>query len=101
MRRVRFSPRPPIQMGGMGVCTADVDADAQGVRGARRGERGRALVRQFDTGDVVEVERFPIDPDAHTALSLDLESGQRLVGLFGRVMDRAGIAEVGALLRGD
>lgn len=43
----------------------------------------------FDTGDLVEVERFPIDPDAHTALSLDLESGQRLVGLFGRVMDRA------------
>ena len=43
----------------------------------------------LDTGDLVEVERFPIDPDAHTALSLDLESGQRLVGLFGRVMDRA------------
>jgi methionyl-tRNA formyltransferase len=43
----------------------------------------------FDTGDLVEVERFPIDPDGHTALSLDLESGQRLVGLFGRVMTRA------------
>jgi methionyl-tRNA formyltransferase len=43
----------------------------------------------FDTGDLVEVERFDIDPDAHTALSLDLESGQRLVGLFGRVMGRA------------
>ena len=43
----------------------------------------------LDTGDLVEVERFPIDPDAHTALSLDMESGQRLVGLFGRVMDRA------------
>jgi methionyl-tRNA formyltransferase len=43
----------------------------------------------FDTGDLVEVERFPIDPDAHTAFSLDLESGERLVGLFSRVMDRA------------
>ena len=43
----------------------------------------------FDTGDLVEVERFDIDPDAHTALSLDLESGERLVGLLGRVMDRA------------
>jgi methionyl-tRNA formyltransferase len=43
---------------------------------------------QFDTGDLVEVERFPIDPDAHTAFSLDLESGTRLVELFGRVMDR-------------
>ena len=43
----------------------------------------------FDTGDLVEVERFDIDPDAHTALSLDLESGERLVGLFRRVVDRA------------
>jgi methionyl-tRNA formyltransferase len=43
----------------------------------------------FDTGDLVEVERFAIDPDAHTAFSLDLESGARLVELFGRVMDRA------------
>ena len=44
---------------------------------------------RLDTGDLVEVERFPIDPDAHTAFSLDLESGERLVGLFGRVIDRA------------
>jgi methionyl-tRNA formyltransferase len=42
----------------------------------------------LDTGDLVEVERFPIAPDAQTAFSLDLESGQRLVGLFGRVIDR-------------
>jgi methionyl-tRNA formyltransferase len=44
---------------------------------------------RFDSGDLVEVERFAIKPDAHTALSLDLESGERLVGLFGRVIDRA------------
>jgi methionyl-tRNA formyltransferase len=44
---------------------------------------------RFDTGDLVEVERFAIKPDAHTALSLDLETGERLVGLFGRVIDRA------------
>jgi methionyl-tRNA formyltransferase len=44
---------------------------------------------RFDTGDLVEVERFAIDPDAHTAFSLDLESGERLVQMFGRVMDRA------------
>lgn len=43
----------------------------------------------FDTGDLVEVERFAIDPDAQTAFSLDLESGERLVQLFGRTMDRA------------
>jgi methionyl-tRNA formyltransferase len=43
---------------------------------------------RFDTGDLVEVERFAIDPDAHTAFSLDLESGERLVALFGRVLER-------------
>ncbi len=42
----------------------------------------------LDTGDLVEVERFEIDPSAHTAFSLDLLSGERLVGLFGRVIDR-------------
>jgi methionyl-tRNA formyltransferase len=42
----------------------------------------------FDTGDLVEVERFAIDPDAHTAFSLDIQTGNHLVGLFGRVIDR-------------
>lgn len=40
----------------------------------------------FDTGDLVEVERFPIDPAAATAFSLDLESQERLYELFTRVM---------------
>ena len=43
----------------------------------------------FDTGDIVEVERFPVDPDTATAFSLDLESQERLYGLFQRVMRRA------------
>jgi methionyl-tRNA formyltransferase len=44
---------------------------------------------RFDTGDLVEVERFPIDADAETAFSLDLQSQARLVRLFERVMQRA------------
>ena len=44
---------------------------------------------RFDTGDIVEVERFPIDASSATALSLDLESQERLLGLFQRVMGRA------------
>lgn len=40
----------------------------------------------FDTGDLVEVERFPIDRQAETALSLDLKSQERLLGLFRRVL---------------
>lgn len=43
---------------------------------------------QIDTGDLVEVERFPIDPDTATALSLDLLTQPRLFELFRRVMDR-------------
>ncbi len=43
----------------------------------------------FDTGDLVDVERFPIDPDSATAFSLDLESQERLLGLFQRVMGMA------------
>jgi methionyl-tRNA formyltransferase len=44
---------------------------------------------EFDTGDLVEVERFPIDPETATAFSVDLESQERLVELFQRVMRRA------------
>ena len=36
----------------------------------------------FDTGDIVQVDRFPIDPDRATALSLDLTSQRRLQALF-------------------
>jgi methionyl-tRNA formyltransferase len=43
----------------------------------------------FDTGDVVDVERFPIDPEAETAFSLDLKSQQHLASLFERVLQRA------------
>jgi methionyl-tRNA formyltransferase len=43
----------------------------------------------FDTGDLVEVVRFPIDQRAETAFSLDLRSQARLLELFQRVMTRA------------
>jgi methionyl-tRNA formyltransferase len=43
----------------------------------------------LDTGDLVEVERFPIDPDTATALSVDIDSQEHMFGLFGRVMGRA------------
>jgi methionyl-tRNA formyltransferase len=44
---------------------------------------------RFDTGDVVEVERFEIDRDAETAFSLDLKSQEHLLGVFQRVLGRA------------
>ena len=42
----------------------------------------------FDTGDLVEVERFPIDREAETAFSLDLKSQEHLLGVFERVLQR-------------
>jgi methionyl-tRNA formyltransferase len=44
---------------------------------------------RFDTGDLVEVERFEIDTETETAFSLDLKSQERLAGLFERVMELA------------
>jgi methionyl-tRNA formyltransferase len=43
---------------------------------------------RLDTGDLIEVERFAIDPDAETALSLDVKSQERLLALFERVLGR-------------
>ena len=43
---------------------------------------------QFDTGDLVDVEHFPIDQAAETAFSLDLKSQEHLLGLFERVLQR-------------
>lgn len=50
---------------------------------------------RFDTGDLVRVDRFSIDPDAATAFSLDLECQERLLGLF---CDVAGAALAGERL---
>ena len=45
--------------------------------------------RDFDTGDIVAVERFELDPDSATAFSLDLESQERLLRVFKDVLGRA------------
>ena len=42
----------------------------------------------IDTGDLVAVERFPIDRNAETAFSLDVKSQERLFELFRSVVDR-------------
>jgi methionyl-tRNA formyltransferase len=44
---------------------------------------------QFDTGDLVQVDRFPIDPETVTAWSLDVDSQERLFELFKSVIGRA------------
>jgi methionyl-tRNA formyltransferase len=41
---------------------------------------------RFDTGDLVEVRRFPIDPETETAWSLDLRSQEELLAVFREVV---------------
>lgn len=43
----------------------------------------------FDTGDIIAVDRFPIQPEAETAFSLEQKSQKFLLGLFMKVMDEA------------
>jgi methionyl-tRNA formyltransferase len=81
---LNFHPAPLPDFRGLGGYNV---ALLEGIR--EWGVSCHFVDEHFDTGDIVEVERFAIDPDAHTAFSLDLESGRRLVALFGRVLDRA------------
>jgi methionyl-tRNA formyltransferase len=81
---LNFHPAPLPDLRGLGGYNVAV---LEGLR--EWGVSCHFVDERFDTGDLVEVERFPIDPDTHTALSLDLESGERLVALFGRVVERA------------
>jgi methionyl-tRNA formyltransferase len=47
------------------------------------------VAESFDTGDLVRVEHFPIDPARETAWSLDLKSQQHLLELFRWTIDRS------------
>lgn len=47
----------------------------------------------FDTGDLVRVDRFAIDPAEETALSLDIASQARLLEMFRGVVDVATAGE--------
>jgi methionyl-tRNA formyltransferase len=81
---LNFHPAPLPDLRGLGGYNIAV---LEGMR--EWGVSCHFVDERLDTGDLVEVERFAIDPDAHTAFSLDLESGERLVGLFARVIERA------------
>jgi methionyl-tRNA formyltransferase len=81
---LNFHPAPLPDMRGLGGYNV-------AILEARRewGVSAHFVDERFDTGDLVEVERFEIDPDAETAFSLDLKSQERLYGLFRRVIDVA------------
>ena len=81
---LNFHPAPLPDMRGLGGYNV---ADLEGMR--EWGVSCHFVDPEFDTGDLVEVERFPIDPDTATAFSVDLESQGRLFDLFTRVLGRA------------
>ena len=80
---LNFHPAPLPDLRGVGGYNVAV---LEGMR--EWGVSAHFVDERIDTGDLIEVERFPIDPDTATALSLDLESQERLFELFRRVMDR-------------
>jgi methionyl-tRNA formyltransferase len=78
---LNFHPAPLPDMRGLGGYNVAI------LEG--RGDWGVSchfVEETFDTGDLVAVDRFPLDPDAATALSLDIDSQERLLALFERVM---------------
>lgn len=80
---LNFHPAPLPDMRGMGGFNVAI---LEGF--AEWGVSGHFVDSDFDTGDLVRVDRFPVEPDA-TALSLDIDSQGRLLALFQDVVDMA------------
>jgi methionyl-tRNA formyltransferase len=81
---LNFHPAPLPDFRGVGGLNAAL------LEGRREwGVSCHFVDESFDTGDLVAVERFPIDPERETAFSLDLLSQERLFELFRAVMERA------------
>ena len=81
---LNFHPAPLPDLRGLGGINVAI---LEGMR--EWGVSCHFVEPEFDTGDLVEVERFPLDPDTAPAFSLDLESQERLFELFKRVLERA------------
>jgi methionyl-tRNA formyltransferase len=81
---LNFHPAPLPDMRGIGGYNVAV---LEGM--SEWGVSCHFVDEEFDTGDIVRVDRFPIDPDKATALSLDLASQRRLQALFEDVMAMA------------
>jgi methionyl-tRNA formyltransferase len=81
---LNFHPAPLPDMRGVGGYNVAI------LEGRRDwGVSCHFVDKDFDTGDIVAVERFELDPDSATAFSLDLESQERLLHVFKDVLGRA------------
>ncbi len=82
---LNFHPSPLPDIRGLGGYNVAVLEDL-----AEWGVSAHFVDEHFDTGDIVRVDRFAIDPVNETALSLDIASQGRLLTLFREVVDMAG-----------
>ncbi len=74
---LNFHPAPLPDMRGLGGYNVAILEDWP-----EWGVSAHFVDGEFDTGDVVRVDRFPIDRARETALSLDFRSQRRLLELF-------------------
>jgi methionyl-tRNA formyltransferase len=79
---LNFHPAPLPDMRGVGGYNVAI---LEGF--SEWGVSAHFMDEDIDTGDLVAVERFPIDSERETALSLDIKSQRRLLDLFRRVTD--------------
>ena len=81
---LNFHPAPLPDMRGLGGYNVAI---LEGF--AEWGVSAHFVDEDFDTGDLIAVDRFPIDPERETALSLDITSQEALLALFRRVVGAA------------
>lgn len=79
---INFHPAPLPEYRGWGVYNFGVyeQVDSWGVS-------AHFVDESFDTGDLILVRRFSVDPDTETAISLSRKSQPHLVALLNEVMD--------------
>ena len=79
---LNFHPAPLPEMRGVGGYNVAI------LEGFEEwGASAHVIEETLDTGDLVMVDRFPIDPAAETAYSLDLRTQERLLEVFRAVTD--------------
>ena len=85
---LNFHPAPLPDMRGIGGYNVAILEDWP-----EWGVSAHFVDEELDTGDLVRVDRFPIDREHETALSLDVRSQERLLELFRWTADRLAAGE--------
>ena len=81
---LNFHPAPLPDYRGLGGYNAAILDQAE-----EYGVSAHFVDEAFDTGDLIRVDRFPIDPERETAHSLEAKSQDRLLSLFRDVVGLA------------